>query len=233
MTDFFRFPHTSHLLWLGEGEPRGDKVLLAHELSEMLSHELVVEEKLDGANLGISLDSGGLLQAQNRGSYLERPYSGQFSRLNSWVGQHEHILQSALTPNLILFGEWCAAQHSLDYHALPDWFLLFDVYDRDTGKFWSIERRNAFAKQLGFAVVPQLTRGKFNNTQLTSYLAQAQSRYRRGPVEGIVLRHDSSLWNDARAKLVNKDFVQAIEEHWRSRSIQWNQVHPQGDESSV
>ncbi len=226
MTDFFRFPHTSHLLWLGEGEPRGDKVLLAHEASDLLSHELIVEEKLDGANLGISLDAAGNLQAQNRGSYLERPFNGQFSRLNAWIGQHEAILQAALNPSLILFGEWCAAQHSLDYHALPDWFLLFDVYDRQAGKFWSIARRNALAQELGFAVVPELHRGTFTRADILDLLNKANSRYRQGPVEGIVLRQDEPEWNGSRAKVVNKDFVQAIEEHWRSRSIQWNQVAP-------
>jgi hypothetical protein len=51
MTEFFRFPHTHHLIWLGEGEPRGDKVLLAHEVEDMLQHVLIIEEKLDGANL--------------------------------------------------------------------------------------------------------------------------------------------------------------------------------------
>ncbi|NLZ78249.1 MAG: DNA ligase, partial [Gammaproteobacteria bacterium] len=27
MSDFFRFPHTPHIDWLGEGMPRDDKVL--------------------------------------------------------------------------------------------------------------------------------------------------------------------------------------------------------------
>lgn len=224
MTDFFRFPHTHHLIWLGEGEPRGDKVLLPHEVTEMLREEIIVEEKLDGANLGISLDENGELRAQNRGSYLEVPFTGQFSRLNSWLGQYGHIFKSHLTPDLILFGEWCAAQHSLDYHALPDWFLLFDVYDRNQGAFWSIARRDGLALELGIALVPELTRGHFDQIKLTEFLQQTSSRYRPGQVEGIIIRRDSDKWNEARAKFVNKDFVQAIDEHWRSRTIQWNQV---------
>ena len=65
MTEFFRFPHTHHLIWLGEGEPRGDKVLLASEVEDMLQGELIIEEKLDGANLGISLDDNGELHHMN------------------------------------------------------------------------------------------------------------------------------------------------------------------------
>jgi ATP-dependent RNA circularization protein (DNA/RNA ligase family) len=224
MTEFFRFPHTHHLIWLGDDEPRGDKVLLAHEVDEMLAQDIIIEEKLDGANLGLSLDADGELQAQNRGSYLERPCSGQFSRLNSWMGQYEEGLKRHLTPDRILFGEWCAAQHSLDYHALPDWFLLFDVYDRSEEKFWSVARRDRLAAELGLATVPELGRGHFDRKSLTRFLEQASSRYRAGQVEGIVIRRDSEQWNESRAKFVNKGFVQAIEEHWRSRTIQWNQV---------
>jgi hypothetical protein len=44
MTDFFRFPHTPHLAWLGEGSPRDDKVLLPNEVAALLAGNVVVEE---------------------------------------------------------------------------------------------------------------------------------------------------------------------------------------------
>ncbi|MFX8075086.1 RNA ligase family protein, partial [Acinetobacter baumannii] len=81
MTDFFRFPHTPHVAWLGAGQPRDDKVLSPPEVAALLSGEVIVEEKVDGANLGLSLGEGGTLRAQNRGQYLIPPYSGQFARL--------------------------------------------------------------------------------------------------------------------------------------------------------
>lgn len=224
MPEFFRFPHTPHLLWLGEGQPRDDKVLSASEVKSLLQAEVLIEEKLDGANLGISLDAHGQLQAQNRGQYLQQPYGGQFSRLNGWLGQHDAILRQHLTPALLLFGEWCAARHSLDYDALPDWFLLFDVYDLEAGKFWSVERRNQLAGKLGLAVVPLLKRGLLTQPQLIHLLENTPSQYRAGKVEGIVVRHDSAYWNENRAKLVNREFVQAIDDHWRSRAIEWNLV---------
>ncbi|MCC6916941.1 RNA ligase family protein [Nitrosomonas sp.] len=226
MTEFFRFPNTPHLLWLGQGQPRDDKILSDAEIAALLQDEVLIEEKLDGANLGISLDTQGELRVQNRGQYLPQPFSGQFSRLNSWLGQHREILRRALTPELILFGEWCAARHSLDYSRLPDWFLLFDVYDRQAGKFWSVERRNRLARELNFTTVPLLRRTKITRNRLVQLLDEAQSHYRNGKVEGIVIRCDSPLWCENRAKLVNREFVQAIEDHWRSRAIEWNRVDP-------
>lgn len=224
MSDFFRFPHTPHIDWLGEGMPRDDKVLDEAEIASLLAQPLRVEEKLDGANLGISIRDNGELRAQNRGQYLLEPFAGQFSRLNSWLAQHRYALADHLSSDVIVFGEWCAARHSLDYDNLPDWFVVFDVYDRSAQKFWSCARRNALAETLGLAVVPTLYEGTATVDELKNLLSSASSQYREGTPEGIVMRQDSAQWCEARAKLVRADFAQSIEEHWRSRAIEWNDV---------
>ncbi len=222
--DFFRFPHTPHLAWLGPGSPRDDKVLSPAEAEVLLEHEILVEEKLDGANVGFSLAPDGNVRAQNRGQYLGEPYSGQFSRMTAWLAQHGAALRSALAPDTLLFGEWCAARHSLDYLALPDWFLVFDVYDRTAGRFWSSSRRNALTASAGFAVVPQLARARLSLEALKRLMLSTGSRYRPGPLEGVVVRRESDGWCAARAKLVQPGFTQAIETHWRRRSMEWNRL---------
>ena len=224
MTDFFRFPHTPHLAWLGEGSPRDDKVLSPDEVTALLAGDVVVEEKLDGANVGLSLAPDGSLRAQNRGQYLAQPHAGQFARLPAWLAQHGEDLRSALTPNLILFGEWCAARHSLDYAALPDWFLLFDVYDRKADRFWSTPRRNELASHVGLVTVTQVLHGKATVPALKKVVADTVSRYRTGALEGVVIRRESADWCEARAKLVRPDFTQAIDTHWRKRALEWNQI---------
>ena len=224
MTSFFRFPHTPHLAWLGDGEPRDDKVLSAAEAKALLASDVVVEEKLDGANLGFSLSAEGDLLAQNRGQYLAEPHAGQFARLPAWISLHRDALLDVLQPSLMVFGEWCAARHSLDYGALPDWFLVFDVYDRDAGRFWSTQRRNALAETAGLATVREVFRGQTTLPQLKQLVATASSRFRDGPMEGIVVRRESAGWCEARAKLVRPDFTQAIATHWRKRAIEWNRL---------
>ena len=225
-TDFFRFPTTPHLTWLAkDGMPRGDKLLSPTEAQALLSSDVVVEEKLDGANLGLSLSPDGCVLAQNRGQYLSEPYVGQFARLPAWLAQHEVGLRAVLRPELMLFGEWCAARHSLDYNALPDWFLLFDVYDRNSGRFWSTSRRNALASQAGLFTVPLIASGYITLAELKQLLMDTSSRYRNGlPLEGVVVRRESIDWCEARAKLVRPDFTQAIDTHWRKRTIDWNRV---------
>lgn len=224
MTDFFRFPHTPHIAWLAPDAPRDDKVLSSAEASEILAGEVVLEEKLDGANLGFSVSPDGTVRAQNRGQYLGTPFQGQFGRLAQWLPLHEEKLFGGLGTHLMAFGEWCAARHSLDYAALPDWWLLFDVYDRSSGLFWSTHRRNAWAAQNGFATVPELYRGKLDMKRLTQLVQTTSSQYRTGPLEGIVIRRENADCLQQRAKLVRADFTQAIESHWRSRTLEWNQM---------
>lgn len=224
MTDFFRFPHTPHLAWLGEGSPRDDKVMSPSEVAALLAGDVVVEEKLDGANVGLSLAPDGSLRAQNRGQYLAEPHAGQFARLPSWLAQHGEGLRAVLKPNLILFGEWCAARHSLGYATLPDWFLLFDVYDRTADRFWSTPRRNELASRAGLVTVPQVLHGKATVPTLKKLVGDTASRYRAGALEGVVIRRESVDWCEARAKLVRPDFTQAIDTHWRKRALEWNRI---------
>ena len=225
MTDFFRFPHTPHLAWLGSDTPRDDKVLSASEAGDFLAHTVVIEEKVDGANLGFSVGPDGELRAQNRGQYLARPFTGQFARLNGWLATHEEALFDALGEHLMLFGEWVAAVHSLEYPALPDYFLVFDVYDKRVQRFWSTTRRNALATQLGLRPIHSLAIGPYRLDELQQRLATVQSRYRIGACEGLYLRHEDEAWLIARAKLVHPDFVQSMGTHWRSRTLRWNALN--------
>lgn len=224
MIEFFRFPHTPHLAWLGNTPPRGDKILAAAEARKLLSGNIWVEEKLDGANLGISAEANGELRFQNRGEYIVPPFGGQFTRLNAWIGHHGHNLLPKLVPGLILFGEWCAARHSVRYDHLPDWFIAFDVYDRDAGRFWRVHRRNAFAEQLGLPVAPCLLAGRADLSGLAGLATSSVSRFGSSLLEGLIVRHDGEDFLDRRAKLVRPGFLQFMGDHWRQRQTEWNQL---------
>jgi len=220
---FFRFPHTPHLAWLGPGQPRDDKVLSPTEAAEVLAGEVLVEEKVDGANVGLSVNEEGELCAQNRGSYLTPASSHpQFKPFFRWLDARRDALSDALFPDLMLFGEWCWAVHSVRYTKLPDWFLAFDVYDRARRQFWSAARRCEFAHALDVALVPKLGAGRYSVAKLRSMLGR--SMLSDGPAEGIYVRRDEGEFLAARAKLVRPEFVQAIGDHWSRRSIETNQL---------
>ena len=223
MHSFFRFPHTPHLAWLAEGNPRADKVLSKTEAAAFLVHDLVIEEKIDGANLGLSTDGDGELRAQNRGSWLSPDSAhAQFKSLWSWIAPRREQLIDALWPDLVLFGEWCVAVHSVSYDALPDWFLGFDVLDRSVDRFWSTRRRDELLGQLRLHSVPQLGRGRFVIDELNALMTT--SRVGSNPMEGIYIRAESETWLKSRAKLVRAEFVQTIDSHWSKGPLRRNHL---------
>jgi hypothetical protein len=219
---FFKFPSTPHLALLGAVEVRDDKAMSDSEQNDFLRHELVVEEKVDGANLGISFDAEGDILAQNRGSYLHLPSTGQWKRLAEWLKPRTDALFEQLTDRYILFGEWCYAQHSVRYDRLQDWFLGFDMFDKDKGKSFSCSRRNEVFRSLGICQVPTIGIGRFSLSELKRLLSQ--SRFGNTPAEGLYLRFDKGDWLEQRAKLVRPEFLQSVQEHWSRKAIRTNQV---------
>jgi ATP-dependent RNA circularization protein (DNA/RNA ligase family) len=228
MTEFFRFPHTPHLVWLGRGQPRDDKLLTKPQMQALLASELIVEEKVDGTNLGLSVDEHGALRAQSRGAYLSLDdTTGQWRPLKRWLRTRCRGLVDLLGPDLMLFGEWCYAIHSVHYTKLPAWFLAFDVYDRSRHEFWSGARRNTLAAQLDIATVPALGTGRFDLARLRVLLTA--SRLTEGPPEGIYVRTESDGRVIARAKLVRAGFTQAIEQHWSRKPLETNSLRADAD----
>jgi ATP-dependent RNA circularization protein (DNA/RNA ligase family) len=220
--DFFKFPSTPHLATLAGVDIRDDKVLSESERDEFLQKCLVVEEKVDGANLGIAFDSQGNIRAQNRGAYLHLPGSGQWKKLHDWLTPRTDVLFDHLFDHFILFGEWCYARHSVFYNRLPDWFLGFDIYDKRFGRFLSSEHRDAFLREMCIAQVPVLARGHFSYPEIQKFLST--SKFGDQTVEGIYLRFDQDDWLVQRAKLVRPAFIQAVEQHWSRSAIRPNRL---------
>jgi len=220
--DFFKFPSTPHLALLGDVEIRGDKVMSESERNDFLPHELVVEEKVDGANLGISFDAEGNIRAQNRGAYLHLPSTGQWKKLAEWLAPRTDAFFEQLTDLYILFGEWCYAQHSVVYDRLPDWFLGFDIYDKSTARFFSCTRRDEIFRAIGISQVPKVDRGHFTLAELSELLSQSQLSDK--PAEGLYLRFDQGDWLVQRAKLVRPAFIQSVKQHWSSSGIKANRL---------
>ena len=223
MSEFFRFPHTPHLVWLGPGQPRDDKVMTEQERREFLAEPLIVEEKVDGANIGFSVGEDGDLRIQNRGSWIARDrVPPQFKSLFRWADLRRDTLIEHLGHQFILFGEWCYAVHSIRYTQLPDWFLAFDLFDRTRKTFVATDARNVFARSVNLQVVPRLGIGRQTFESLKSLLGHSVLGAARG--EGLYLRASSAVVPFTRAKLVTPEFTQAIGEHWSRRSLQTNSL---------
>lgn len=226
-----KFPSTAHLKNLGAAS-RDDKVCDPRRVKQFCGSGLLVtvEEKVDGANLGISLNSQHGPRYQGRSKWVNSATDPQFSGLDEWFAIHSVALYEILEPNCdILFGEWCAYLHTVSYNSLPGYFIAFDIYSRRKGRFLS---RQSFHKRLRDAggakipTVPIVAHRVFANIREVEELLTSQSSFGDGLVEGVYLRLDEAPAPGARegclldrCKLVRAEFQQAIvdEGSWRGR----------------
>ncbi|KAJ3285238.1 hypothetical protein HK104_009586 [Borealophlyctis nickersoniae] len=128
-----KFPRTPHLLALSPSISRDDLILHGSDTGYFLSRPVTIEEKIDGANLGVSVDpDSGTLVFRNRGKYVTSATASQWAALDryfneqgAWVRQ----VLGALPVGSVVFGEWMWAVHSVEYDSLPGYFIVFDIWE--------------------------------------------------------------------------------------------------------
>lgn len=235
--EFCKFLRTKHIFDAGgSGVSRDDLLMNKKEAEKFLQDgNIVIEEKIDGANIGISIDKDYAIKVQNRSHFVNSSSHKQFSTIESWIEQHSSDLFQILDPpgRYILFGEWLFAKHSIYYTRLPDYFLGFDIFDVDNKEYLSLEERN---KKLNSTSIKKVeTIATFNDNGLTKKtlldFLETTSNYYDGPIEGIVLRktgvnqkiEDGHFFSD-RSKLVRADFLQNIEEQWTRQKFVKNRL---------
>ncbi|WUI03333.1 RNA ligase family protein [Spirillospora sp. NBC_00431] len=153
-----KYPRTRHIE--GSRLQPGDHDLASVPFAAIAGRFLVVEEKLDGANAGISFTSGGELRLQSRGHFLTGgPRERQFGPLKAWAASVQHVLRERLGDRYVLYGEWLYAKHTVFYDALPHYFCEFDVLDQSDGTFLSTAARRELLDGTPVVPVPVLHEG--------------------------------------------------------------------------
>jgi hypothetical protein len=172
----FKYPRTPHLE--GSRLQAGDEDLAQKPFSGVRGKHLVAEEKLDGANCGISFTAGGELKLQSRGHYLAGgPREKQFTLLKSWAATISPVLWPVLGDRYVLYGEWLYAKHTVFYDALPHYFCEFDILDLETEEFLSTPRRQEMLAGAPVVSVPVLKAGEFGSLkELTALIGPSTCR---------------------------------------------------------
>lgn len=144
MNQIYKYPRTPHLE--GSKFQNGDSDKDAIPISELNNKYLVVEEKMDGANSGISFEEGDLY-LQSRGHYLTGGYREKhFDLFKSFAYNNIVELRDLLGDRYIMYGEWLYAKHTIFYDALPDYFMEFDIFDKLNKVFLSTYERMEMLK---------------------------------------------------------------------------------------
>jgi hypothetical protein len=160
----FKYPRTPHIA--GSRVQPGDDDLRLISAEQLLGRELIVEEKLDGSNAGISFEPNGALLLQSRGHYLDGgPRERHFALLKSWATSHGTELWDALGDRYLMYGEWLYAKHTIFYDDLPHYFIEFDVMEKATGEFLSTDRRRELLGVLPIVSAPVLWTGHIRSAR--------------------------------------------------------------------
>ncbi len=154
-----KYPRTPHLQ--GSRLQAGDEDLNQVEFEYVLGKNIVIEEKIDGANTAISFDGDGNLLLQSRGHYLIGGYRERhYNLFKQWANANQDVLFDVLGDRYVMYGEWMYAKHTVFYDALHDYFMEFDIYDRERKVFLDTPSRRVLTEKMGIiSSVPVLSSG--------------------------------------------------------------------------
>ena len=200
-----KFPRTPHLPF-SEGVHDDDRLL--ESMGALLSHEVVVTEKMDGENT-----------TMYRGHIHARSLDGRSHPSRDWVKQFWSGFKDRIPVGFRVCGENLFARHSVSYHLLPSYFLGFSVWN-DGNVCLSWDETIEWFELLGITPVPELRRGFVTEKELRT---MALTGIERDTCEGFVVRVAGQFaygeYQTMVAKWVRKGHVQT-DRHWmRARPI--------------
>jgi len=227
--EFVKYPRTPHLF--GSRGTDDDKHLGEPESSRFLADvSLIVEEKLDGTNVGIHFTGEGAMVLQCRGHLITEGMHPQYDLFKQWGAVKRPVLEDRLSDRFILFGEWLYARHSVHYRGLPHYFLEFDIYDKDAGAFLDLESRLILLEGTGIQTVPVIHRGPATLEQVKEMIGPSAfdsefvhpvTGQADNLMEGLYLRTEAKGFVTGRAKLVRPEFIEKVKQsaHWKEQPM--------------
>lgn len=227
--NFTKYPRTPHLF--GSKGTDDDRHLSEAESRLFVADpSLIIEEKLDGTNVGIHFSADGKMLLQCRGHLITEGMHPQYDLFKQWTAARRDELERRLEDRFILFGEWVYARHSILYCRLPHYFFEFDIYDKEQQRFLDLTSRLILLEDSGILTVPVLHRGPVSREQLQDLIGPSSfdsqfenpvTKQTDNLMEGLYLRTEAQGIVTGRAKFVRPEFVEKIKlsAHWQHRKM--------------
>jgi hypothetical protein len=232
--DFTKYPRTPHLF--GSKGTDDDKHLGEVESNEFIADEsLIVEEKIDGTNVGIHFSVDGEMVLQCRGHLITEGMHPQYDLFKQWTAVKRSVLEERIENRFIMFGEWVYARHSVLYRQLTHYFFEFDIYDKENEAFLDLEQRLNLLEGAGIETVPVVHSGSVKRAELEPLIGPSMfdsqfdnptTKRTDNLMEGLYLRTESDGVVTGRAKFVRPEFVEKIKQstHWQHQVMVPNEL---------
>lgn len=205
---------------------KGKFFLPGSDTQKLLNGQVVIQEKMDGANVGIigakkqplgfRLQKRGSLIGEGQGTSEHE----QFNYFINWAHQNYQALKE-IPDGWVVYAELMFAQHNIFYDKLPSHVLVFDVWDGN--EFLEPTGVVGFCERRGLHHVPMLYFGPApKRTDLVNLIPET-SKYGTGRSEGIVVKN----WKkQMRGKVVDPTFSKEVDEsdHWTEKALAKNKL---------
>jgi RNA ligase len=209
VTDPSAYPRIPHLT-AGRGT-KDDRVLESAKMRSMLSKPVLVEEKLDGANVALwAADHRVECSLRSGPSGIDR--ARQLGPLRAWVAQRTGALYDLLADGSILYAEWLYLTHTVHYTLLPNYLIALDVR-QPNGSFLLPDERTQVCGEAHLSVPPELWRGVLENAKAIESMI-GSSCWANDTAEGVIVRTlDGS--EPRIAKLLRPNFTRVDNASWK------------------
>lgn len=200
-----KYNRTYHFKW-SEGATSDDRIQL--DISHLIGKEIVITEKLDGSNSGLSTQG---VYARSHSQVSSNPW-------DRVLWEKYYLIKNDILENQFLFIENMYGIHSIEYNNLKSYYYMFGIRENTTWVSWDDICDIGFL--LDIPIVPILFRGIINSEKelikLSSEMSKGTSKL-GGEREGCVVRLASSFEDDdfskSLLKIVRKDHV-TTDTHW-------------------
>lgn len=184
-------------LW-GSNGTIDDQFMGKEESIAALQRTTLVEEKIDGLNVGIGFTENGLPRVIQKNRSVDIGTLPALAELEAWWEKRLPKLRQILGAHRVLFGE-------LLYKSR---WLTFDLLNAETGQFARRAEVEQIAREIDAETTPVLWMAGPGKTLHFSELAElmGSSRVADGLMEGVVLRVESANYLEERFKWVRAGF---------------------------
>lgn len=177
----------------------------ADENLGILDAEVVVQEKIDGANTSIWVDNGEIECASRNRTLVDDDFNG----FVTYISNHEGIRQVLKDlPDLRLYGEWLV-KHTISYKETSyKQFYLFDVM-LESGLFMNQEMVGNLASKYNINYPTIFAEGKLTLEEIQQYVGKSDLGDKG---EGVVIKNPefvNQFGDMAYAKIVTQDFKES------------------------
>lgn len=147
-----------------------DIIRLGHKTTVGVLNEgdnIVIQEKLDGANASFKLHEGVIL-AFSRNTQLSSE-----NNLRGFYEWTQTLDPAKLLDGVIYYGEWLV-KHKLDYGSNMNQFYLFDIYNEFIGEYVNFSMVKDESHRLSLNLIPLFYEGNYQSFEhLQSFVGQS------------------------------------------------------------